>query len=176
MRRSLIGPGSGGVRWGPVVNKDEAAGLRDGTAVEFQAAIGYQVGHHGLGGAGGKGFAIGQPVAQINRSMPPEEWAARIFGRPHAPLAPRPTAFPNLPFDLINGFVMNDRHNYLRFVSETPEVPTVARAGSVAIRCPATETGHESCSLRPPIGTQTYKAMSAPPAELAPVTSATFSA
>jgi hypothetical protein len=93
-----------------MVNENDFAGFRDGVAVRFEAAIVDQVGHHGLGGGGGKGFAIGQPVAQISRQMPPEKRPARILGRPHAPLAPRPTTFPNLAFDVFNNFFMIDWH------------------------------------------------------------------
>jgi hypothetical protein len=41
--------------------------------------------------------------------MPPEKRSARIFRRPHAPLAKPTPEFPNVPFDFINDFVMIDR-------------------------------------------------------------------
>jgi hypothetical protein len=68
------------------------------------------VGDHGLGGAGGVGFAASQTVTQISRQMLTEKRSARILCRPHAPFPPRPTASPNLPFQLFNDFVMIDRH------------------------------------------------------------------
>jgi hypothetical protein len=109
-----------------MVDENDFAGLGDGPwdciEVKFKAAIIYQVVHHGLRGGGGKGFAIGQPVAQIGRQMPPEKRSARIFGRPHAPLAKPASEFPNVGFDLFNDFVVIDGHDGLRFVPRTSEV------------------------------------------------------
>jgi len=82
-----------------------------GILVEFQAQIVDQVGHHGLGGAGGIGFAIGQPIAQVGRQMPLEERSARVFGRPHAPLAEIAAEFPHVRFDLVHDVVFVDAHN-----------------------------------------------------------------
>jgi hypothetical protein len=59
---------------------------------------------------GGKRFAIGQPVPQNGCQMPSEKRPARILGRSHAPLALRPTTFPNLSFYLLNDFVVVDWH------------------------------------------------------------------
>ena len=84
-----------------------------GLLVELKAAVIDQVLHHGLGGGGGIGFAIGQPVAQIGLAMALEERPARIFGRPHAPFFPHPTAFPNVSFHVFNNFSMVDRHGCL---------------------------------------------------------------
>src|SRR5208282_2349301 len=70
-----------------------------------------QVGDHGLGGVGGEGFAIGQPVTQIGLPVPLEERPTRIFSRPHAPFLPHTPTFPNLAFDVFYDFIVVDRHN-----------------------------------------------------------------
>ena len=72
--------------------------------------MGYQVLDHFFGCRGGIGFAIGQPVTQISLAVALKERSAGILGRPYRPFLPSPMAFPNLPFDVVNNFLMIDRH------------------------------------------------------------------
>ena len=62
---------------GFVINKHQASGFGGGGAVEREAASVHQVGHHRVGGAGGKTFAIRQPIAQIIGPMPLEKRRVR---------------------------------------------------------------------------------------------------
>ncbi len=130
-------PGEGGPDL--AVDKHQAAGLGDGVrrgraafgvrygrtvfglGHRFEAAIVDQVGHHGLRGVGGKGFAIGQPVSQVSRQMPPEKRSARILGRPHAPLAKPATEFPNVFFDLLDKFLGEKGVRYLFSAALPPD-------------------------------------------------------
>src|SRR5208282_5877748 len=81
-----------------------------GLLVELKTPVIYQVVNHLAGGGGGKGLAVNQSIAQIGRQMPPEKRPARIFRRPHAPLAKPAAKFPNVAFHLVNDFVMIDWH------------------------------------------------------------------
>jgi hypothetical protein len=44
--------------------------------------------------------------------VPLEEHATGILGRPYAPFLPNTPAFPNVPFDVLNNFVVVDWHNH----------------------------------------------------------------
>jgi len=57
-----------------------------------------------------KGFAIGQPVAQIGYQMALEKRPATIFRRPYGPLAKSPTGSPNVAFNLFNKLFATDEH------------------------------------------------------------------
>jgi hypothetical protein len=69
-----------------------------------------QVVDDGLSKGRSIGFSIRQPVTQVSLAVPLEERPASILGRPHAPILPRPTAFPYLPFHFLNDFVVVDGH------------------------------------------------------------------
>jgi hypothetical protein len=99
-----------GLRTCSSIDENNFAGFGGGVVVDGETAMGYQVLDDGFGGSGGIGFAIGQPVTQIGLPMPLEKRPARILGRSDAPFLPSPMAFPNLPFHLVDDFVMVDRH------------------------------------------------------------------
>ena len=58
MEGSVSAPRNGG-RWSLAVDENDFAGVGNGVAVGFEAAVVHQVGDDGLDGVGRNGFAIG---------------------------------------------------------------------------------------------------------------------